>query len=217
MSSNIGAAVRRTRIEQAAATRTRILLTAERLFAEQGVFAVSNRQISEAAGQGNNAAVGYHFGTKADLVRALVQRHTVPMAEIRRRLFDEHAGSTELRDWVACVVRPFTDHLAQLGAPSWYARFSAQLMTEPSLRELAAAELSDAPLLHAVFDALHRCLPGLTAEAGGERDTMAMTLIVHYCAQQERSLDTAAAWAATATGLIDAIEGMYRAPMSPRG
>ena len=222
-SRDLGSAARpgrRVRAEQVEATRSRILLAAERLFAEHGVFSVSNRQISEAAGQGNNAAVGYHFGTKSDLVRALVQRHAVPMEAIRRRLFDEYAGSTELRDWVTCVVRPFTDHLATLGVPSWYARFGAQLMTDPKLRELAAGELGDAPLIHTVNDALHRCLPALTTEVCRERDGMAVTLIVHYCAQRERTLspgvDATAAWAAIATGLIDAIEGLYRAPMSHR-
>ena len=45
-----------------------IIETAERLFAEHGVFAVSNRQIAEAAGQGNTAVVGYHFGTKTDQI-----------------------------------------------------------------------------------------------------------------------------------------------------
>src|ERR1700686_2031953 len=59
------------RNDRASTTREAILTAAERLFAEHGVYAVSNRQVSEAAGQGNNAAVGYHFGTKADLVCAL--------------------------------------------------------------------------------------------------------------------------------------------------
>ena len=46
----------RVRSEQVAATRRRIASTAERLFAEQGVATVSNRQISEAAGQGKPLA-----------------------------------------------------------------------------------------------------------------------------------------------------------------
>jgi hypothetical protein len=36
---------------------------------------VANRPISEAAGQGDNAAVTYHFGAKADLICAIVRRH----------------------------------------------------------------------------------------------------------------------------------------------
>ena len=54
---------RPVRSDRASSTQEAILVAAERLFAEHGVFAVSNRQVSEAAGQGNNAAVGYHFGT----------------------------------------------------------------------------------------------------------------------------------------------------------
>jgi AcrR family transcriptional regulator len=63
-------APRASRAERNDVTRERILTAAERLFAEHGVSAVSNRQVAEAAGQGNTAVVGYHFGTKADLIRA---------------------------------------------------------------------------------------------------------------------------------------------------
>lgn len=52
-----------------------LLAAAERLFAERGMHAVSNRQISEAASQGNNAAVCYHFGTRTDLLRAIESKH----------------------------------------------------------------------------------------------------------------------------------------------
>jgi AcrR family transcriptional regulator len=76
--TTVGRAVRG---ERASSTQEAILVAAERLFAEHGVFAVSNRQVSEAAGQGNNAAVGYHFGTKADLVRAIEEKHRGPVEE----------------------------------------------------------------------------------------------------------------------------------------
>ena len=69
--------------DRSSETRELILVTAERLFAEQGVETVSNRQVSEAAGQSNNFAVGYHFGTKDDLVLAIVRRHSEPVE--RRR------------------------------------------------------------------------------------------------------------------------------------
>ncbi|MEU4422432.1 helix-turn-helix domain-containing protein [Actinoplanes sp. NPDC024001] len=199
-------------VSRTEATRVRLLVTAERLFAEHGVAAVSSRQISEAAGQGNNAAVGYHFGTKDGLVRALVRGHAEPMERSRRVLLDRFAGSADLRDRVTCLVQPFTDHLAELGNPSWYARFAAQVMTEPALRQLAAAELADAPMLRAVTDRLHDCVPHLTPQAQSERDEMAHTLIVQFCAQRERTAEPD--WSATAVSLIDAIEGLYRAPHS---
>nr|MDT0525950.1 helix-turn-helix domain-containing protein [Streptomyces sp. DSM 41633] len=127
---------RTARAGQVGTTRELILTTAERLFAERGVNAVSNRQISEAAGQGNNTAVGYHFGTKADLVRAIVRSHSQRIEEIRVRLLAGIGDSTDLRDWIDCLVRPMPEHLADLGGPTWYARFCAQLMTDPALHDI---------------------------------------------------------------------------------
>ena len=89
------------RTDRASTTREAILTAAERLYAEHGVFAVSNRQVSEAAGQGNNAAVGYHFGTKTDLVRAIEQKHRAPdRASCASGWSPTSATRAELRDWV---------------------------------------------------------------------------------------------------------------------
>jgi AcrR family transcriptional regulator len=169
-------------------TRRRILETAERMFAEHGVFSVSNRQISDEAGLGNNTAVSYHFGSKAELVRAIYLRHSEPMELLREEALDRCTGSTDLRDWLACVVRPFTDHLASLGSNSWYARFVAQLMTEPKLRQLDLTDVGQSPLQRTISDELHRCLPRLTPAVRAERDDMARLLIVHMCARREPGL-----------------------------
>ena len=110
------AAGRTVRSERATSTQEAILAAAERLYAEHGMFAVSNRQVSEAAGQGNNAAVGYHFGTKADLVLAIEQKHREPVEQLREEMVAELAArGAEMRDWVGCLVRPLTEHLAALG------------------------------------------------------------------------------------------------------
>jgi AcrR family transcriptional regulator len=91
---------RTARADRVEATRSAILAAAERLFAERG-FGVSARQIGEAAGQGNTAAVGYHFGTKEDLVRAIVRHHIPRIERLRSRILAEAEGSTEVR---ACLV-----------------------------------------------------------------------------------------------------------------
>ena len=56
---------------QGNATRARLVKTAEKLFAEQGVDAVSVRAINAAAGLGA-ASVHYHFGSKDELLRAVI-------------------------------------------------------------------------------------------------------------------------------------------------
>ena len=58
-------------------TKTRLLNHAEKMFAEDGVFAVTNRQITEAAGQKNESALNYHFGTRNELIIALLSRREV--------------------------------------------------------------------------------------------------------------------------------------------
>src|SRR3954453_12732165 len=97
-------ATKSTRTDRASLTREAILTAAERLFAEHGVFAISNRQVSEAAGQGNNAAVGYHFGTKADLIRAIVRKHNEQLERLCQQMVDAVGESAHLRDWVECLV-----------------------------------------------------------------------------------------------------------------
>jgi AcrR family transcriptional regulator len=202
---------------RADATRESILAAAERLFAERGVVAVSNRQVSEAAGQGNNAAVGYHFGTKADLVRAIVRKHTGPTERLRVRMLAEIGEAAGVRDWVACLVRPAAAHLAELGSPTWYARFGAQVMTDPALQSIMQDESFSASSLREIVAGLNRCLPELPAPVRGERDDMARQLIVHVFAERERALADGtptprATWQDAATGLVTAIVAVYLAP-----
>jgi AcrR family transcriptional regulator len=204
------------RTERAQATRDAILAAAERLFAEHGVITVSNRQISEAAGQGNNTAVGYHFGTKADLVRAIVHKHQTQIERLRAAMAADAADSIDLRVWVACLVRPATGHLEGLGNPTWYARFAAQVLADPELRTVMIDEALNSPSLRTVVDGYNRCLPDLPAPIRAERDDMARHLIVQMTAERERALaenrpTPRSSWHDAATGLIDAIVGIMRA------
>ncbi|MEQ0565425.1 helix-turn-helix domain-containing protein [Amycolatopsis sp. NEAU-NG30] len=208
------------RTDRASATRESILVTAERLFAEHGVHAVSNRHISEAAGQGNNAAVNYHFGTKADLVRAIARKHATRIERLREALVEAIDGDGELRDWVACLVRPSTSYLQELGSPTWFARFSAQVMTDPALRAILVEESMSSPALARTVEGLFRCLDDLPADVRAERGDMARQLMIHMTAERERALAEGsptprASWDDAGTGLIDAITGLFLAPPTP--
>lgn len=218
------------RSDRAHDTRAAILSAAERLFAEHGVFAVSNRQVSDQAGQGNNAAVGYHFGTKADLIRAIVRKHNEQVERLCEQMVDDveraaQAGRpAELRDWVKCLVRPLAAHLTALTAAagtSTYARFSAQLMPDPTHRDIVSQESLSSPSVLKIIQGLNRCLPDMPTEVRIERNAMARHLILHMFAEQERALAEGDAtvrpgWDATADGLVDAITGLLLAPVTQR-
>ncbi|MBL1077290.1 TetR family transcriptional regulator [Nocardia sp. 2] len=211
---------RAPRPDRATSTREAILTAAEQLFAEQGVFAISNRQVSEAAGQGNNAAVGYHFGTKADLVRAIVRKHNAFVEADRERLLTEYAGSTAIRDWVTCLIRPTTDHLATLGNPSYYARFCAQVMTDPTLRPILYTEALTSPALQRTLESWDACFPTLPPEIRSQRRDFGRLLLVHGCAEYERTLAEGSptphpTWQAFGANLIDATVAIYQAPLTP--
>jgi AcrR family transcriptional regulator len=201
-------------------TRDTILDTAERLFAEHGVQGVSNRQIGEAAGQGNNAAVNYHFGTKTDLVRAIARKHATRIEQLRAGMVEGITEAGDLRQWVACLVRPTTAYLQELGSPTWYARFSAQITTDPALREVMTEESQPSPALAQTIEGFRRCSPDLPADVRAERGDMARQLLIHMTAERERALAEGSrtrrdTWQEAATGLIDGITGLWLAPVTP--
>ena len=76
---------------QGDATRLRLLKTAERLFATEGLDAVSLRSVNAAAGLGPSS-VHYHFGTKDDLGQALVMRETAVFFDEMRERLNRHPG-----------------------------------------------------------------------------------------------------------------------------
>jgi len=68
-------------------TKDLILDTAERRFAEEGFAATSLRAIIKEAGV-NTAAVHYHFGSKGDLIQAVIARRVEPLNRKRLETLD---------------------------------------------------------------------------------------------------------------------------------
>lgn len=97
---------------QGDATRARLIRTAERLFAENGVDAVSVRAINAAAGQGA-AAVHYHFGTKEDLLSAvLLDMGSAVVQSISERIDRLEAGpAPDLESVVRALTDPYLELL----------------------------------------------------------------------------------------------------------
>ncbi len=202
-----------------ASTRELILDTAERLFAEQGIFATSNRRIAEAAGQGNSSVAGYHFGSKADLVRAITRRFTAEVERSRVGLLAGLDGSAGLAELLGCLVRPWTDRFESLGPHSYFARVCAQAMNSPALRPIVVEEGSHSGSLKRTWEALGRYLPGGADLSTEIRRGVMQHLIVFVCAERESALaegrpTSRQTWTDEANGLIDALYGIMTAPLA---
>lgn len=89
-------------------TRDQILDVAERHFAEHGIGATSLRGIMTEAGV-NPAAIHYHFGGKAALVRAVIDRRIGPVNGERAERFDAlEAEYPDSPPPLARVIEAFT-------------------------------------------------------------------------------------------------------------
>jgi AcrR family transcriptional regulator len=83
-----------------------------RLFAEHGVDGVTVRQIAEAAGQKNHAAVGYYFGSKEELIRAVIVDGARLIDHQRNAWLDRveaEGGPRSVREVVEGLVRTSLD------------------------------------------------------------------------------------------------------------
>jgi AcrR family transcriptional regulator len=122
---------------KASDTRLRILRAAERLFADRGIDGVSLREINRAAEQHNTGAVQYHFGDKAGLVQALIDRHRADTEPRRHALLDQYvdAGDDDLRALAAALVAPIAAKLHDPDGGRDYLRVAGQHYTTPATFE----------------------------------------------------------------------------------
>src|SRR3954465_5995040 len=94
-------------------TRTQILDAAERLFAERGYRGTSIRAITDLAGA-NLAAVGYHFGSNAQLLAAVARRVIEPINAAQSAGPDRplaRAPEASVSDLVEAFAGPLFDEM----------------------------------------------------------------------------------------------------------
>ncbi|WP_379507440.1 TetR/AcrR family transcriptional regulator [Nonomuraea zeae] len=212
---------------RSAAAKGLIMRTAERLYASRGLAEVSIRQIGEAAGQRNKSAVQYHFTGRDELIKAILAEHAEATERHRFAMMSPlgDVAGLSLRDQTRCIVLPRIEHHVELGTPSWYGRFLAQVVVEPALREYALQAHLDTPSLRRLYDAIHsrrdRHGPGQAydPERGARREAMIRQLVVHMTAELEAELareqpaaDIAAeAWRRLGADLVTAVCGLIAA------
>ena len=114
-------------------TSANLVATAERLFAERGVDAVSLREIAREAGARNVMAVQYHFTDRAGVLAAIADKH-LPVVDARRdALLDEieSAAVPSLRAMASALVRPLAAKLGDPDGGPAFLRIHADLLNRP--------------------------------------------------------------------------------------
>jgi AcrR family transcriptional regulator len=92
-------------------TRERLLREAERLFAREGLYRVTIREITEAAGQRNVSAVNYHFGSREGIIDVILARHGDPIDEDRGKRLARIGPEAPTRELVAALVTAYATSL----------------------------------------------------------------------------------------------------------
>jgi AcrR family transcriptional regulator len=137
-------------------TDRRLILAAERLFAERGVDAVSLRAINAAAGT-NVASLHYHFGSKEALLEALIRERSQEVSQRRALRLDslETGKKVSARRLAEAFVVPVAE-MATSGGEAWV-RFIAGLISSghPALSIVTHGFFDQARRFHALLRKVH--------------------------------------------------------------
>lgn len=155
-------------------TRVRLIETAEELFAERGLQAVSLRDVCAAAGQRNHSAAQYHFGDRMGLILAVFE-HRMHAVNDRRHALLDLAADDDVEALVDAVVRPLTSVVAETNG--WYARFLERIRWDP-LTSDALAELLTWTSYERAVKALAARLPDLSPAVRANRIDQVGTLLI---------------------------------------
>lgn len=92
----------------ASETRLRLIRAGEQLFARHGVDGARTADIRKVAGQGNESALQYHFGSRNGLLLAIFRKHLASSEPARRAAVEalRTTGSPSLRALVEALVVP---------------------------------------------------------------------------------------------------------------
>ncbi|MBD3005338.1 TetR/AcrR family transcriptional regulator [Streptomyces sp. 5-10] len=148
-------------------TRAQILDAAEDLFAEHGYRGTSVRAITKLAGA-NLAAVGYHFGSKAELMAAVARRVVEPITAAQCAGLDKLLARTPdppVSELVEAFAGPLFDEMpAGDEGGARRSRLIVTILSDPAEEARSWTGPAEDSVRERYFAAFARVLPGLSAE-----------------------------------------------------
>lgn len=170
-------------------TRDKLVRAAEHLFARHGLD-VPIREIHKVAGQRNASAIQYHFGSKDELVAAIIERHAPSADDMLAVRADLESRQGDPRSFVEAIVRRLCSYLATAEKRD-YIRCSFHLMMRSSMRAVLARG-SDHHSMAAVYaetGLVRSMFPNLPERLVRERAVAGMSFITLQVAERARLID----------------------------
>jgi AcrR family transcriptional regulator len=182
---------------------------------------VSPRQIALAAGQRNQSAIRYHFGSKDELIVALLDARIAEINERRAAMLDAPGTAADMRALIGAIAVPLAERVERDASGSAYVRFLAHLFSDRRRRDLLIEHGESAALLRRIYADLRRLAAAIPEPIFSERLRLMVGGIIHALADRERLRAKGdvgpfvLTQAAFANNLIDASIGILTAPPSP--
>jgi AcrR family transcriptional regulator len=202
----------------AAETRLALICAAERLFSEQGLQRTSLRQINQEAGQRNESAVHYHFGSREAVIAAILDLRTKPVNEARLRMLEDARAAAE---GAPLFVLPLAQAIAAAPGGNHYVRFLTQLYLDHVNWKQFSGGAHDTALVQCLAE-LARSKPYLPRPVLNQRFVAAtgmlnqMLTIVEAVMQARPPHEAAREANVRVANIIDLVVGILDAPVSPR-
>lgn len=201
-------------------TRARLMEAAERLFGERGLHAVTLKEINAAAGQRNESALHYHFGSKARLVDAILNTRVAAIDRVRVQRVEALVGSGREGD-IAEILRATFEPLTGLLDTEEgvrFVRFAAQVLNDPDHDLPTVAIRSGFEGINRANGLIMAALGDLAPEIAIQRQRLLVEMVLTSLAIWTRRPDAMSNDAARSffvSSLFDAMAGALRAPVSP--
>lgn len=174
-------------------TKTRILDTAEQLFARDGFHMTSLRTLTEQANV-NLAAVNYHFGSKEGLLKAVFSRRLVPLNNLRQKnieavLAQAQADNTlpAVKDLLRAFIEPTIEFRNFGPGAKDFITLIGRSLSEPdeTVRNYFIQQVL--PIFKLLFESLQKALPKLPAHILMTRLQFTMGAMSHMMCSSTRT------------------------------
>lgn len=200
-------------------TRLRLILAAEKLFGEQGIHGVTLKEINAAAGQRNESALHYHFGSKTALIEAILLHRARDIDVTRTEQVEALLARGEEKDLRALLRATFMPLMELLAHEDGvrFVRFLAQVLNDPDFDLPIMAMRGDLPGIARANALIIAALGDLTPEIAIQRQRFLIEMTVSSLAIWTRHHDPVNETAARElfiANLFDSIVGFLTAQVS---